>query len=134
MKNIDIVRTINSINAHPSIMQKRLPIKILFALKRNLSTLTTAGSIYQDTLSQICEQYGESLESIFGNVTNQDLQSDINQLLQEECDIDIVKVPESIINQDSDKYDALTFEELSAISFMISDSDDSIGEISVWEF
>ena len=119
MKNVDIINIINGINSNSGIMQKRLPVKLLFALKRNISSLNTAIGVYRETLDTICGQHGISSEQIGAEAMPDGLAEEISDLLNEEADVSIVWVPEDVLCSDSDRYDALTFAELSALEFMI---------------
>ena len=119
MKNVDIINIINGINSNSGIMQKRLPVRVLFTLKRNISALNMAIGVYRETLDTICGQHGISSEQIGAEAMPDGLAEEISDLLNEEADVSIVWVPEDVLSVDSDRYDALTFAELSALEFMI---------------
>lgn len=126
MKNVDIINIINSINRNSGIMQKRLPVRVLFALKRNISALNTAIGVYRETLDTICGQHGISSEQIGAEAMPDGLAEEISDLLNEEADVSIVQVPEVVLDVDSNRYDALTFAELSALEFMIAETEENV--------
>ena len=126
MRNSDIINIINGINRNSGIMQKRLPVKLLFALKRNISALNTAIGVYRETLDTICGQHGISSEQIGAEAMPDGLAEEISDLLNEEADVSIVWVPEDVLDVDSNRYDALTFSELSALEFMIAETEENV--------
>lgn len=126
MKNVDIINIINGINRNSGIMQKRLPVKVLFALKRNVASLNTAIGMYRETLDTICGQHGISSEQIGTEQMPDGLAEEIADLLNEEADVSIVQIPEDVLDVDSDRYDALTFAELSALEFMIGEKEGTV--------
>lgn len=123
MKNVDIINIINGINSNSGIMQKRLPVKLLFALKRNISSLNTAIGVYRETLDTICGQHNVSVEDLSASSADTELGNEIKTLLNEECGASIIKIPEETLYVESDKYDSLTLSELEALEFMISDGE-----------
>ena len=54
------------------------------------------------------------------------LAEEISDLLNEEADVSIVQVPEDVLDVDSNRYDALTFAELSALEFMIAETEENV--------
>lgn len=126
MKNVDIINIINGINRNSGIMQKRLPVKVLFALKRNIASLNTAIGVYRETLDTICAQHGISSEQIGTGQMPDGLAEEIADLLNEEADVSIVQVPESVLDVNSDRYDALTFAEVTALDFMIEATEGNV--------
>lgn len=119
MKNSEIINIINGINNNPGIMQKRLPVEVLFALKRNIVSLNTAIGVYRETLDAICGQHGISSEQISADQMPDGLAEEIADLLNEQADIPIATVPEETLSVESERYDALTYAELSALEFML---------------
>lgn len=126
MKNVDIINIINSINRNSGIMQKRLPVKLLFALKRNIASLNTAIGVYRETLDTICGQHGISSEQIGAEAMPDGLAEEISDLLNEEADVSIVQIPEDVLSEDSDRYDALTLAEIAALEFMIAETEENV--------
>lgn len=126
MKNVDVINIINGINRNPDIVQKRLPAKALFALKRNIASLNTAIGVYRETLDTICTQHGISSEQIGTEHMPDSLAEEIADLLNEEADVSIVQVPESVLDVNSDRYDALTFAEVTALDFMIEATEGNV--------
>ena len=123
MKNVDIINIINGINSNSGIMQKRLPVKVLFALKRNIASLNTAIGVYRETLDTICGQHNVSVEDLSASNVDAALGNEIKTLLNEECGVSIITIPEETLCVESDKYDSLTLSELGALEFMISDGE-----------
>lgn len=119
MKNSEIINIISGINNNPGIMQKRLPVKVLFALKRNIVSLNTAIGVYRETLDAICGQHGISSEQINADQMPNGLAEEIADLLNEQADVSIATVSEEVLSVESERYDALTYAELSALEFML---------------
>lgn len=126
MRNSDIINIINGINRNSGIMQKRLPVRVLFALKRNISALNTAIGVYRETLDTICGQHGISSEQIGAEAMPDGLAEEISDLLNEEADVSIVQIPEDVLSEDSDRYDALTLAEIAALEFMIAETEENV--------
>lgn len=126
MRNSDIINIINGINRNSGIMQKRLPAKALFALKRNIASLNTAIGVYRETLDTICGQHGIASEQIGTEQMPDGLADEISDLLNEEADVSVVQVPEDVLDVDSNRYDALTFAELSALEFMLTETGENV--------
>jgi hypothetical protein len=122
MKNAQVINIINGINSNPEILRKRLPIKLLFAFKKNVAKLNAAVGIYRETLTTICEHHGTSPDEISGTAAPE-LLSEIGALLEEEADATFSKVPSSVLDACGDNYDALTYAELAALEFMLEVED-----------
>ena len=125
MKNADIINIINGLNSNRGIMQKRLPVKVLFALKKNINSLNVAIGVYQETLDTICKQHNVSAEDLSALEADAELGNEIKTLLNEESGVSIITVPEETLCVESDKYDSLTLSELGALEFMLSAGEDN---------
>lgn len=123
--NRQIIKIFNGIGA---VKQKRLPVKIGFAINKNLSAMDGAAEAYTAEQRKILDKYGEKDESgQYRAEGNEYILSDRNayteemrELLGIETDIQIQTVSIDEIGKcDSDKFDALTPDELSLLEFMI---------------
>ncbi|MDO5547964.1 MAG: hypothetical protein Q4F79_05690 [Eubacteriales bacterium] len=120
MTNLQVINTIQSINSNAGILKKRLPIKVLFALKRNISKLNTAADDYRSTLATLCEQHGVDPADLKDGI-KPELMTEINALLAEDADVTVAKAPLDLLEQCGDTYDALTYAELEALEFMLEE-------------
>lgn len=121
---------INIFNGMPGIRKKQLPVKIGFAINKNISAMEDAAEAYTTEQRKILDKYCEKDE--FGQfktdgdeyvLTDRKAYSEeMNELLGIESDIQIHTVSlDEIEKCDSDKFDALTPDELSLMEFMIEE-------------
>lgn len=113
------------------IKKKRLPVKLGYAINKNLLTMQDQATSYNEEREKIVRRYCETDENgepklsgsqyIFPDAASRDAYlEEMNELLEIENDLDIHMVRiEDIEKCDSDKYDALTPEELEVLAFMI---------------
>lgn len=127
LKNSDIVRIFQGM---PGIRKKQLPIKIGFAVNKNIAAMQSTAESYDAERAKILNKYGEKDES--GKIKtdgNEYILSDkqayadeMKELLDIENEIRIHTVSlDEIEKCDSEKFDALTPDELSLLEFMISE-------------
>ncbi|MDO5548299.1 MAG: hypothetical protein Q4F79_07405 [Eubacteriales bacterium] len=122
MTNLQVINTIQAINNNSDLLKKKLPIKVLFALKRNISKLNSAADDYRNTLATLCEQHDVDPVELNDGGIKPELMTEINALLAENADVTVATVPVSLLEQCGDTYDALTYAELEALEFMLEDT------------
>ena len=122
--NRQIIKIFNGIGA---VKQKRLRVKIGFAINKNLSAMEGAAEAYTAEQRKILDKYGEKDESgqyrTEGNeyvLSDRDAYTEeMSELLGIETDIQIHTITfDEIEKCDSGKFDALTPEELDLLEFM----------------
>lgn len=122
MKKLSNAQIVNFINATGTLRDKRLPIKLSFALKYNLKLAIDAYKVYDDTRNELLKTQKENPVAF-----NQAL----GELLSEEVELAAKTIPMSVIElTDTANYDTLTFGELDAIEFMITEESDEHPECS----
>ncbi len=112
MKNKEIVAFFN---AKQSLKNKKLPMKLAFALKLNYERLQTHADAYNEQFLEIREKYEnkEEKQEVF--------LKEIEELLDIDVSCDVQTVGFDTLEQcDRDQFDNLTVGELEILSFMIS--------------
>lgn len=127
IKNRDIVNIYRGISA---IKEKKLPIKIGFAINRNMSALDSIARSYEDERVKILDQFCEKDESGKYKTNGDEFEiSDkngfsqaMNELLDIENEFQVHTVTfEDIEKCDSEKFDSLSPNDLSVLEFMIEE-------------
>lgn len=125
--NRQIVNIYNNIGA---IRNKNLPIKLGFAINRNMKAMETIAESYSAEQKKILDRYCEKDE--FGQFRTEGDEfvlsdrkayaKEIGELLAIESEVQVNTVSiEEIEKCDSGKYDALTPNELALLEFMIEE-------------
>lgn len=127
MKNIEIVRFFNHAG---EVKKKKLPVKIGFALNRNLATLEGIAADYNRAREEILKKH--CIKDAEGNYLMENEEyvipdksaytEEMEELLNFKNEVQIQKVTmEDMEKCDSEKFDSLTPEELELLSFMIEE-------------
>ena len=114
-----------------SISGKHLPVKLSYAIGKNMINLESELKISEKKRTELAETYAKKDEN--GNPViekneykMEDMDSfkaEFEELLKEEIDVDIRTVPMSIIeNYDDSKYDALAPADFVAMHFMLEEA------------
>lgn len=116
-------------NALGKVKDKKMPVKISFAISRNISLLSPEVRDIQRHRTEIIQKYiekdpdGKPIVDTDGGAKISDpegLEKDLDTLLSEESDIVVRIVSEDAFAAiDGDRYDPLTPGEISALSAMI---------------
>ena len=116
-------------NALGKVKDKKMPVKISFAISRNISLLSPEVRDIQRHRTDIIQKYierdpdGNPVVDTDGGAKISDpegLEKDLDALLSEHSDIAVRTVSESVFEAcDADRYDAFTPGEISALSAMI---------------
>jgi restriction endonuclease Mrr len=116
MTNRNIV---NYFNAKDKLKDKKLPIKLAFALKLNYEKLQPYANAYNEQLTEVEEKY--ELKKQKNPEENQNnFLKEVTELLDTEINCDIHKVDFKILERcEHAQFDKLTVGELEAIDFMI---------------
>jgi len=120
---IGIMRVMND-EEIKTIKDKKLPVKLLYALRRSLPNITEAYKPYEETLNGICDKYGCTTEDCTPEkiAANPELSREITELLNEETEVTVHTVPESVIEQCGEgAYDALSLAELDRLWWLIEE-------------
>ncbi len=110
ISNKQLVTFINTTNG---MVNKTLPLKLSFALKRNRQLADDAVKPYNEEIAKIAQTYKDDIQKA---------NELVNQLLKEYINLEIKTVTMDVIDKtEEDGFDALTLGELEAIDFMIED-------------
>lgn len=121
MKNIEILGAFNNLNKFISKEQEQkcslLRIKGAFAVKKNIKVLQDNLQIYQETLNELKEKYNlvfndDGSISCEDNEKLLDVQNELNELLDCEVEINLVKIKEEDFNE------GCSIEDLFLLEFM----------------
>lgn len=127
LTNREIVNIINNIGA---ITTKKLPIKLSFAIQKNVRKLEEVAKEYDEARKKILEENAEKDED--GKAVIEDNQykiadtekntKEILELLDFENEVDIHTVDLSMVEQcDLEHFESLTGTEVGLLSFMINE-------------
>lgn len=125
LKNFDIVTIINKSS---SIKNKKIPVKVGFAINRNLAILNPIASAYEDERQKIIDKYAEKDESGSTKISDgkyvlndpENYKKDMKELLEMENEVNFYTIPiDDLTKCDEDKFDSLTPDELEALYNMI---------------
>ena len=117
-------------NGMPAVRKKQLPVKVGFAINKNMNRIDDAAEAYTAEQRKLLDKYCEKDEfgqfKIEGNefvlLDKKAYGDEINELLGIENEIQIHTVSMDEIEKcDSEKFDALTPDELSLLEFMIEE-------------
>lgn len=125
LKNRDIVSFINGCAA---LKEKKLPVKIGYAINRNIIALTEAAEAYNVAREKIIEEHtekdGEGKPAIKGDSyvfkDPQRFNEDLEELLDIDTEVNLHTISEKDIEKcDDSRYDALTLADLDTLCIMI---------------
>ena len=113
-----------------SITSKKLPIKLSYAISKNMTTLEDEAKVIDDNRIKLAQTYAEKNEDGSPKVINNsyvidDIESfnkELSEYYKTEIDIDICKVNSIILDKlDDPKYDVLSPSEIMTLQFMLED-------------
>ena len=116
--------------AFNKIIAKKLPIKLSYAISKNMTTLENVAKVIDDDRIKLAQTYAEKNEDGSPKVINNsyvidDIESfnkELSEYYKTEIDIDICKVNSSILDKlDDPKYDVLSPSEIMTLQFMLED-------------
>ena len=123
--NLSNERIVNTINALSKLNNAQLPIKVAYAISKNVNKIESELKVYNTEKAKLVNKYGEKDKEgkLNGNVSLkeehiEDYNRDIKELLsiENEMDIHMIKL-DDLLNSDYN----ISPSELSAIDFMIEE-------------
>ena len=128
--NRQVIEFINSVSAN-KLASKRLPVKVAYAISRNLDKMNNIITSYETARKTLLDQYAEKDEEgkakvKDGNYVIQDDQKqafsdEMKELLEVENEIDLHTINMDEVEKcDTDKYDSLTTADLMTLDIMIN--------------
>ena len=115
------------LNTYAEMKIKKLPVKLGYAVKKNVSAVRPASEAYSAEREDILSRYAQKDENgqylvnddCYVIPDQEGYAKDIEELLKIETEVEIQKVTVDILEKcDDPRYDALTIEELTALEFM----------------
>lgn len=125
LKNRDIV---NFINGCAVLRAKKLPVKIGYAINRNIIILSEAAEAYNVAREKIIEEHTEKdsegkpvvKDNSYVFKDTQRFNKDLEELLGIDTEVNLHTISEKDIEKcDDDRYDALTLADLDTLCVMI---------------
>lgn len=128
MQNKEIV---DFLNTCVSMKKKSLPVRLAYAIKKNVAAVQEAASAYTAEREELIRRYAKKDEN--GEIMTEDdcyimedkerFGKDMSELLNIETEVEIHAVSISVVEKcDEDpKYDSLTMAELDVIDFMLTE-------------
>jgi len=118
IKNSEVVSFINNTN---EIVKKKLPVKLGYAIGKNLKNMSSIAELYNTEYKKIKAEYEKSedgnkpiIEDMAGFI------KEVNELLSIDNEFDMAMVSMAVLDDlDNPRYDSLTPEELSVLDIMI---------------
>lgn len=126
MKNSYIVAILKTMGdkTGKGICGKRLPTKLLYAMRRSLPEVEAAYKAYADSLGDICKRYGTTAE----NPTCEDAEdrermwAEITELMETETSVRVHTVPPEVLEQcGNPPFDSLNFNELDRLWWLLEE-------------
>ena len=126
---LSLLEVKNKYNVLNSLGDKKLPVKLSYAIGKNFLKLKEEVDIINQATKALLEQYAEKDDD--GNPKkNEDgtyviedetcVNAEYEKFLKDEVDITIHTVPESILEEsENERYDVLTIAEIVALDFMV---------------
>lgn len=114
--------------------KKKLPVRISYALSRNVERLKSEYELYEkgrlELVNKYCEKDEQGQPIIEGNhfkfegTNMQEFNNEFQEYLTTEIDFNVYKVDESeLFKLEDERYDVLTGEELGVLQFIIKEED-----------
>ena len=128
MQNKEIV---DFLNTCVSMKKKSLPVRLAYAIKKNVAAVQEAASAYTAEREELIRRYAKKDEN--GEIMTEDdcyimedkerFGEDMSELLNIETEVEIHTVSISVVEKcdEDSKYDSLTMAELDVIDFMLTE-------------
>ena len=128
--NRQVIEFINSVSAN-KLASKRLPVKVAYAISRNLDKMNNIITSYETARKSLLDQYAEKDEEGKAKVKDgnyviqedqkQAFSDEMKELLEVENEIDLHTINMDEVEKcDTDKYDSLTTADLMTLDIMIN--------------
>lgn len=128
--NRKVIEFINSVSAN-KLASKRLPVKVAYAISRNLDKMNNIITSYETARKTLLDQYAEKDEEGKAKVKDgnyviqedqkQAFSDEMKELLEVENEIDLHTINMDEVEKcDTDKYDSLTTADLITLDIMIN--------------
>lgn len=126
MKNsyvLSILKTMND-ETGKALYKKKLPVKLLYNLRRSLPEVESAYSAYISSLKDICARYGTTPDKLEceDEEKHKQLLQELTKLLNTETPVRVYTVPAETVEEcGGSVYDPLTFEEVDRLWWLIEE-------------
>ena len=118
VKNKDIVTFLNGIGGFKD---KRFPVKVTYAINKNIKAVTGAAEAYNNTFDELRNQYmDKDAEPKFLEGKRDEFLKELEELREIEVDIDLIMLNYDDLEKcDSDKYGTLTVRDMETLDIML---------------
>lgn len=128
MKNSYIISVLNTMNDETgkALYKKKLPVKLLYNLRRSLPEVESAYSAYIGSLKDICARYGTTPDKLEceDEEKHKQLLQELTKLLNAETPVRVYTVPAETIEEcGGGAYDPLTFEEIDRLWWLVEEDE-----------
>lgn len=128
--NRQVIEFINNVSAN-KLASKRLPVKVAYAISRNLDKMNNIITSYETARKTLLDQYAEKDEEgkakvkegnyVIQEDQKQAFSDEMKELLEVENEIDLHTINMDEVEKcDTDKYDSLTTADLMTLDIMIN--------------
>ena len=128
--NRQVIEFINSVSVN-KLASKRLPVKVAYAISRNLDKMNNIITSYETARKTLLDQYAEKDEEgkvkvkdgnyVIQEDQKQAFSDEMKELLEVENEIDLYTINMDEVEKcDTDKYDSLTTADLMTLDIMIN--------------
>jgi len=127
IKNSQLVTFLNGVDG---IQSKNLPIKVGYAITRNIDLMESVAKAYDEERNKIIKKYAKKDEAgqpvVNGNSYDIEdalnFEAEMNELLEIENELEIHTVPFSELEKcDMEQFDALSVKDLKLLAFMTAE-------------
>lgn len=119
---------VSFMNGTQDIQKKRLPIKLGYAISKNIKLMEPAAAAYEDERKKVLDKHAEKDENgefVIKNesyvILNQKAyEAEMQELLEIENELELHKVPYSELEKcDLEKFDALSVQDIALLEIMM---------------
>ena len=128
---ISIMNALGGGNGRAALTAKKMPMKILYAIHRSTPNISAAYKAYEETLDDICGQYGATKDKLKleDNDKQREMDEHIADLLNTKVDVDIHCIDEDVLeNYDDRRFDPLTYAEIDILYLTLLNPDSTAEE------
>lgn len=126
--NIKNSQVVSFINGTLAIQEKSLPIKIGYAIRKNLKMMEPIAAAYEEERKKILDEYAEkdgNGEYVVKNesyviLEQKAYEAEMQELLEITNELELHKIPYSELEKcDLDKFDALSVQDIALLEIMV---------------
>lgn len=127
LKNSEIVQFMNGV---ARLKSKKLPAKVVYAVKKNIRSMEAAALVYNETFEEICDRCVKKDKNgkpqtkdgrfCFVKEKEEEFNTAVQELRDIETEIEVLTISlEELEKCDDSRYDPLSVEDMEALYFML---------------